>query len=236
MFKLGGFIVLFLGAWVQTSLAAATKYVTEADFAQALKSEFVEQVSDEDVDWEFFGGQTNFAFENVSQVKIMISKAKFDELQNKFSAEAEVFADGKPMAKTQLQGKYYVLGEVLVPARNINKGEVLTQDMLKTITVRMNRIKPVNVVEADALIGREAKRTLREGKIINDKDIGKVILVHKGDIVSSIYRTAKMQISAKVEALEEGGKGDKIEVRNINSKKVLFAEVVDADTVVVEMQ
>ena len=236
MFKLGSFIVLFLGVWAQTTLAAATKYVVEADFAQALKNEFVEQVSDEDVDWEFFGGQTNFALENVSQIKIMISKAKFDELQNKFSAEAEIFGDGKPVAKTLLQGKYYVLGEVLVPARNINKGEVLTKDMLKTITVRINRIKPVNVVEPENLIGLEAKRTLREGKMINDKDIGKVILIHKGDIVSSIYRTDKMQISAKVEALEEGGKGDKIEVRNINSKKVLFAEVVDADTVVVEMQ
>ena len=214
MFKLGGFIVLFLGAWVQ-SVMAATSYVAEADFAQALKSEFVEQVSDEDVDWEFFGGQTNFAFENVSQVKIMISKAKFDELQNKFSAEAEVFADGKPMVKTQLQGKYYILGEIWVPARNINKGEVLTKDMLKTITIRTNRIKPANVVEADALLGKEAKRTL---------------------IVNSLYRTQKMQISAKAEALEDGGKGDKIEVRNTSSKKVLFAEVVDADTVVVEMQ
>lgn len=235
MFKFGGFIVLFLGAWVQ-SVMAATSYVAEADFAQALNKEFVEQVSDENVDWEFYGGQTSFAFENVSQIKIMISKAKFDELQNKFSAEAEIFGDGKSLAKTQLQGKYYVLGEVLVPARNINKGEVLTQDMLKTITIRLNRIKPVNVVDAEALIGREAKRTLREGKMISEKDIGKVILIHKGDIVSSLYRTAKMQISAKVEALEEGGKGDKIEVRNINSKKVLFAEVVDADTVVVEMQ
>ena len=73
-------------------------------------------------------------------------------------------------------------------------------------------------------------------KIVNDKDVGKVILVKKGEIVTSVYRTPKMQISAKVEALEEGGKGDKIEVRNVNSKKVLFAEVVDADTVMVEMQ
>lgn len=61
-------------------------------------------------------------------------------------------------------------------------------------------------------------------------------MVKKGEIVTSVYRTPKMQISAKVEALEEGGKGDKIEVRNVNSKKVLFAEVVDADTVMVEMQ
>jgi flagella basal body P-ring formation protein FlgA len=38
-----------------------------------------------------------------------------------------------------------------------------------------------------------------------------------------------------VEALEDGGKGDKIEVRNVNSKRVIFAEVVDGNTVVVEV-
>ena len=236
MFKRWGILLIGGCLWTVAPAAAETKYAQEADFARALQREFVEQVGDEEVDWEFFGGQTSFAVEDASQIKIMISKSKFDELQNKFSATAEVFADGKPVAATQLQGKYYVLGEVWVPARNINKSEVITSEMLKTIKVRMNRIKPANLVEASSLVGREAKRTLREGKIVNDKDVGKVILVKKGEIVTSVYRTPKMQISAKVEALEEGGKGDKIEVRNVNSKKVLFAEVVDADTVMVEMQ
>ena len=61
------------------------------------------------------------------------------------------------------------------------------------------------------------------------------MLVRKGDVVRSVYQTPKMQISAKVEVLEDGGKGDKIEVRNVNSKRVLFAEVVDKNTVIVEI-
>ena len=80
--------------WTVAPAAAETKYAQEADFARALQREFVEQVGDEEVDWECFGGQTSFAVEDASQIKIMISKSKFDELQNKFSATAEVFADG----------------------------------------------------------------------------------------------------------------------------------------------
>ena len=217
------------------AVSANTKYVQESDFVEAIEKEFLEQVGDEQIELEFFGGQTAFVLDNVSTVKIMISQAKFDALENKFEANAEIFADGKSTATTSLQGKYYVLTEVPVPAKNISKGDVIKPDMLKNIKVRMNRIKQQNITDSSLLIGSEAKRSLREGKMINENDIGKVMLIKKGDVIRSIYRTPKMQISAKVEALEDGGKGDKIEVRNVNSKRVIFAEVVDASTVVVEV-
>ena len=220
--------------WWSSSLAQATN-VYEDDFAKAIAKEFVEQVGDEEIELEFFGGKTVFELDNVAQVKIMISQAKFDALQNKFSAEAEVFADGEVKERTSLQGKYYVLGLVPVPAVNINKGEVISADKLKNVKIRMNRIKPQNITDMSLLVGSEAKRSLREGKLINENDIGKVMLVRKGDVVRSVYQTPKMQISAKVEVLEDGGKGDKIEVRNVNSKRVLFAEVVDKNTVIVEI-
>ncbi len=226
------FVVFCLYA---SSAYAETKYVQENDFAEAIKNEFVEQVGDDEIELEFFGGQTSFALDNAKQVKIMISQAKFDALQNKFSAEAEIFADGISKEKVSLQGKYYVLGFVPVPAVNINKGEVIQADKLKNVKIRMNRIKQQNITDMSMLVGSEAKRTLREGKLINENDVGKVMLIKKGEVVRSFYRTSKMQISAKVEALEEGGKGDRIEVRNVNSKRVFSAEVVDAGMVVVDV-
>ena len=215
---------------------ADTKYVQEADLAQALKNEFVEQVGEDEIELEFYGGQTSFVFECNEAPKVMISQSKFDALQNKFSANAEIFADGKSIATTFLQGKYYVLAEAWVPVQNIAKGSVITGDMLKKIKVRTNRIKPQFLTDSALLVGREAKRVLREGKLIGEKDVGKVIVVKKGDVVNSLYRTDKMQITAKVEVLEDGAKGDKIEVKNINSKRIIFAEVEDANTVVGDIQ
>ena len=37
---------------------------------------------------------------------------KYEEAQNKFSANVEIFADGKSAANSSLQGKYYILTEV----------------------------------------------------------------------------------------------------------------------------
>lgn len=208
--------------------------VREDEIAEAIKEEFVEQGMEETADLEFFGGQTFFQIEDARTAKILVSDLKTDELQNKFSCKVEIFADGKAYAKTEVQGKYYVLGEVYVPARNINKGEVITEDMLKTIRVRMNRIKPANVIDKDKLINKETKKSLKEGKVVNARDIGNKILIRRNDIVTIVYKTDKMQITAKVQAMSDGAKGEKIEVMNTKSKKVLFAEVIDANTVEIE--
>ncbi|MGN0913863.1 MAG: flagellar basal body P-ring formation chaperone FlgA [Alphaproteobacteria bacterium] len=208
--------------------------VREDEIAEAIKEEFVEQGMEETADLEFFGGQTFFQIEDARTAKILVSDLKTDELQNKFFCKVEIFADGKAYAKTEVQGKYYVLGEVYVPARNINKGEVITEDMLKTIRVRMNRIKPANVIDKDKLINKETKKSLKEGKVVNARDIGNKILIRRNDIVTIVYKTDKMQITAKVQAMSDGAKGEKIEVMNTKSKKVLFAEVIDANTVEIE--
>lgn len=108
--------------------------------------------------------------------------------------------------------------------------------MLKQITVRQNRIKPSFVTDKERLAGKEAKKLLKEGKIVMDRDIGNQVLIKKGDVVTVVYRTDKMQITAKVEALGDGGKGDKIEMLNPKSKKTLFGRVIDKDTVEAEIQ
>lgn len=210
--------------------------VSEDEIAAAVKKEFTEQGLDDNIEVEFFGGQSSFAIENAKVAKILISGLKTDAAQNKFSATAEIYADGRPYAKTQLSGKFFIMGEVWVPAQTIEKDKVITEEMLKTIPMRSNRIKSMYVVEKEKLVDMQAKKTLKEGKIVNDRDIGKVILIKKGQSVTSVYRTDNMQITAKVVALEEGSRGDKIQVMNTKSSKKFYAEVVDADTVAIDAE
>lgn len=231
-------VILILAA---TSAAAVEAekgllVVSENEVSEAIKKELVEQGHAEAVDLEFFGGQTVFQIEAAKQAKILVEGLKLNELQNKFSCDVEVFADGRPYAKTNVSGKYYVLGDIYVPARHIEKGEIITPDMLKTITIRMNRVKPMFVVDRDKLLDKEAKKYLKEGKIINDRDIGTKILIRKNDIVTMVYQTDNMQITAKAQARQDGSKGEKIEIENTKSKKVLYGVVLDADTVIVDAQ
>lgn len=222
----------------QISMAKAENLliVGEDEIRQAIEQEFVEQGQNQNVDLELFGGQTVFHIQNAQKAKILVSGLTLDELQNKFSCNAEIFADGKSFAKTDISGRFYLLSEIWVPARNIQKGELIKPEMLRQIQVRVNRIKPSFVTDKDKLVGLEAKKLLKEGKIVSDRDVGKQMLIKKGDTVTVVYKTDKMQITAKVEALNDGGEGDKIELLNPKSKKTLFGEVLDKDTVSAEVQ
>ena len=230
-FCLWGLVMFFPAAG-----AASPAVVGEQDLLDAVEAEFVEQGLDEAIDIEFYGGRTSFIYEDADQAKIMISRLRYDELQNKFTADVEIFADGQLRDKTVLQGKYYVLNEAWVPSVNIAKGECLTADKLKTVAVRSNRIKPMHITDLEKLVNKEAKKSLKEGRLITDRDVGEKIIIKKGDIINLLYRTKYMQITAKAEAQRDAAKGDKLEVMNVKSKKNLFGVVLDKDTVLIEVQ
>lgn len=221
---------------VQAQGTVSSLLASEDDVSAAVKKEFIEQGFDDEIELEFFAGQTSFVLENTQKAKLMVSKLKYDEEQNKFSAELDVFADGRPVARTQLQGRYYILEEAAVPVRNIVKGSVIKPDDLKTIKIRRNRIKPNHITSAEKLTDMEAKRSLKEGKLISGREVGEVILIKKGDVVTSVYRTDKMQITAKAEALSDGARGQKIEAVNTKSKKKMYGIVLDAETIEVSIQ
>lgn len=208
----------------------------ERDVINAISQEFVERgmVEGETVDVELFGGKTDFQIENAEKAKIIISNLKVDETLGRFSCNAEIFADGRPYASSSLQGRYFQMTEVWVPRQNIAKGEIISEDMLAGKSIRASRLKPSMVTEKEKLKGLEAKKSLKEGKIINDKDVGARILIKRNDIVTAVYRTDKMQITAKAAAQQEGALGDRIELQNIKTRKVLTGVVQDASTVVIE--
>lgn len=209
----------------------ATLYVGEEQVISAIRKEFAEQGIEENLDIESFGGQTSFNIPNAKKAKILVSSLKYDETQNKFNCNLEIFADGKSVAKTEIQGRYFPLAEVYVPSRNIGKGEIIKKEDLKIIKVRSGRVKPNMIIEEDKLIGLQAKRSLKEGKLISNREAGKEILIKKGDIITAIYQTGKMMITAQAIALEDGAKDQKIEAENSKSHKKVYGTVLDAETI-----
>lgn len=235
MFKILLFIMLSIFA-LDMKMAYADVSISSDDVEQALIKEFSEQGLDSDLELDIFGGQDSFFIPEAKSAKIMVSNLKYDETQNKFSCNVEIFADGKSAAKSSLIGKYYIMEEVYVPAQNMDKGEILQASNLKKVRVRHTRLKPMYVTELSKLEGKEVKRALKAGKLISDKEIGAPLLVYKNDKVDLQYKTKQMQIVAKGVAQEDGAKGQKIEVENSQSHKKVYGTVISADTIEVEIQ
>ena len=201
------------------------------DISKAVVDEFDNQGLGEDVELEFFGGQTSFTFESASDAKIMITDLTVDEGNGKFKAEAEIFADGNSVAKTTLSGRSYILGEVVVPTREIAKDEVIEFEDLKVAKLRLNRLRDDVIKEEDELVGKQATRTLKEGKPVTSRDVKEEVIVKRGDKVTAVYNHKGLQITSKMEALEDGAKGRTIKVLNTKSAKEISGKVLGKNIV-----
>ncbi|MBE6443574.1 MAG: flagellar basal body P-ring formation protein FlgA [Alphaproteobacteria bacterium] len=201
------------------------------DIVEAIRAEFVEQGFDDNVELELFGGQTKFDLGNITDAKILLSNFSAVEDDDKFTVDAEIFADGKSVATTKLVGRYFVLEKVLVPTKDITKDEIIKKENLTQIIIRSNRLRDDVIKEENNLLGKQAIRTIKEGKPITSRDIRDEIVIKKGQMIMVVYKYKGLQITSKMEAIEDGAKGQRIRLINNKSNKEVIGRVVDKNMV-----
>ncbi len=224
-------VLTFVLSFASAALAQTSLKFGLDDVVEALQNEFVEQGVDGDVEIEIFGGKTSFDLPNAQNAKILFSNMVLDEEQNRFTTDAEIFADGNPVEKTKLVGRYFIMMDVCLPVRDIMRDEIIKAGDLEVRKMRSNRLREDDVISQNQLIGKQAVRTIKSGKPISKRDIREEIIIKKGKTVLAVYNYKGLQITAKLEALEDGAKGNKIKLLNTKSQKEIFGEVVDRNTV-----
>ena len=110
--------------------------------------------------------------------------------------------------------------DVLVLAKNISKGEIISKNHL-TIESRPDRQIRGAYKDPRNVLGRKAKNNLAAGTIIKPRHLNIVFPVNKEDSVLIIASNAAITITTAAIALENGQIGDMIPVRNVNSQKIL---------------
>ena len=129
------------------------------------------------------------------------------------------------------------LQSIPVAIRPIESGEAFSTD-----NSRLERIVTANpqraTLTAAELMGRRARRPISAGHPIEPDDVEKdsqtVAAIRVNDLVHLIATVGPMQVKTRGEALQDGRIGQRIQVRNLDSKNVVIGKVVDRSTVEVE--
>lgn len=138
--------------------------------------------------------------------------------------------DGRVLSRRSAVVFADVWKAVPVAARPLNRMERLTKD--KVSFRRVNLAYKPEVWDGTGGPWRMA-RTLGRGQVFTRSHLEPVPLIEKGEMVTLVYSGPRVRLSIKAEALGEGGAGQLVQVRNVQSNKVIMATVVDSDTVVV---
>ena len=205
--------------------------ISKAEVEQSIRKEFIEQGIVDTLELEIFGGKANYEYKDAQDAKIMLSGLEIENEQGRFSVTAEIFADGELKDKSKIIGRYFVLQDAWVPSHDIKKEDIIKKDDLQKIKVRSNRLRAGAIWQKDEIVGKQAARGLKSGKILDKDDLQALIIVKKGQIVTAVYNKKGLQITSKMQALSSAAKGETVKLLNMASKKEVIGLAKDADIV-----
>ena len=122
--------------------------------------------------------------------------------------------------------------DVPAAARPLNRSEPLTPEMITSVR------KNVAYLRSGVWDGRggpwRVKNPIGELQVVYASSLESMPEVRKGDTVTLVFEGSRIRLSTAAEALADGGRGESILVRNIQSGREVLARVRSADTVSVQ--
>lgn len=142
-----------------------------------------------------------------------------------------VKVNGNYKKRFRINSRVLVSQEVIKTTRSIRKGEILSDDNIQLETIQTERPGKNVMRNLNQVLGYEAGRNLQNGKILTPKFIKKPALGNRGDKVLILAEKAGMKITAPGLLKEDGYKDAMVQVLNLESKKMIYGKLVDANTV-----
>jgi flagella basal body P-ring formation protein FlgA len=155
-------------------------------------------------------------------------------ISQNFPIRFSVLAGGKKVGVWQFQVKAKLIEPVWVSTRRLERGESINSAVaaLQDLDV-LNTNK--ELLKADEKLDYfEVAQAVPANQVLSRSDITPRHIVRRGKVVDVVVNEGGINISMKAMALADGGVGETIIVRNIDSKKDFQAQVVGSNTVQVK--
>jgi flagella basal body P-ring formation protein FlgA len=168
-----------------------------------------------------------------SEAALQVRDLRYDPQSRRFSAL--IVADPSAVDSVfTVTGRVTRVVKLPVPVRALNREDVIGQRDIQWVQVSADRLDPNVITEEGQLVGMAPRHLLRAGDPVRTSDVQPPVVVSKGALVTMMYKTSFMVITARAKALQDGAKGETVRVMNLQSKRELEAVVASADMVVVQ--
>lgn len=137
--------------------------------------------------------------------------------------------DGKVLRRVAGTAKLMLWVTAPAAARPLNKGETLAPDAVTFMRMNAAQMKDV---PWDGQGGPwQVVRSIATGEPILKSDLGSKMMVRRGNILNLVFARGNLRMTLQAEALADGQPGETIPVRNLQTKKQIYAKVKDGSTV-----
>jgi flagella basal body P-ring formation protein FlgA len=208
--------------------------VGTAELHSALQRAIAERLPNEDFELELASRDVLLLAPIDAPLGAKVIDLRLDGSQEQFSALVAA-ADSPEAERTRITGRIYRTEAVPVPARQIAPGATIRADNITFHPMRRDRLAGDIARDLNLVVGKQARRGLKEAAPIRLTDLATPVMIEKGAIVRMIYNGHGINLTALGHALEKGSAGDAIRVLNPQSKAVVQGTVTEINTVTVSL-
>lgn len=144
---------------------------------------------------------------------------------------ADVLVDGVRRQQIKLSGDLKLYGEVACLTKVLRRQSIIAADDLEQVRRDLSMLGPDLISDKSLAIGKELKTTLQAGAVLYGRLLKEPELVKRGDIVSILAATDSLTITVPGRVQIAGAKGDLIKVKNLMSRKEIYATIIAPGTV-----
>jgi flagella basal body P-ring formation protein FlgA len=119
----------------------------------------------------------------------------------------------------------HLFRQVVIVKRPLKRGGIIGEDDVSLSERDISQMPQGYITSLDEAIGQKMTRQMVNGQIITPLQMEQAELIRKGDQVVIIAKSGTLLVRMPGEALSDGGLGEQIRVRNLNSKRVIKAHV-----------
>lgn len=163
----------------------------------------------------------------VGAVEIRTRMANVSNPFAPFSLPIEIRVSDKTFKRISANVEIEAYADILVVDQNQPVGKQLSDGDVRVESRRLERPFGNYLNDPENLRGASLVKPLAGGTAITRDSFVYAVVVKSGDLVKIIGQSGKMQISVNGEAQSNGKIGDRISVRNSESKSIIQATVVD---------
>lgn len=156
---------------------------------------------------------------------------RYEALTHRWNASIIFRAGEDVVSAIPASGSYEEMIEVPVLRREVRNDAVITKDDVEMRTFPVAQTRSDTITRISDLLGKSPLRYISALRPIRTGEIAPPTVVERNSIVQLRFNSAGLHITATGLALEDGARGDVINVRNTASRRVVRAIVVNTGVV-----
>lgn len=208
--------------------------VSVLDAEAAVSRALVEKGAGDRVKADITGLHGANLYEGSKPVEIKVTGLTVDKTAARWSASLIIASGTEVLTALPATGRFQEMAELPVLRRQLRSGDIIAEADIDLMQFPLARIRGDAVTDAAQLVGQSPRTVVSPGRPLRASELSAPSVMKKNTLITLRYRNKSMEITTSGLALRAGAAGDMVEVRNINSKQIVRATVIDANTAEVQ--